>query len=401
MTLSAVDLDQLSARLLAGLAHELPAAIDQRHRLHSDPRVSGNEDHTADAVVEALPDGAVVVLAGTGRWISFGGVGPPVGLRAELDALPILERTGVEWSATGAIMHACGHDLHLAALVAVCRAAAQVTVPTPIVAILQPREEVAPAGGADVAASGLLDGLDAVIAAHLQPRLPYGVFGVTPGATNAGTDVVDIVVEGIGGHGGYPHTTRDPVLALCQVVVSLQQLASRRVDPTVGTVLTIGQVHAGTASNVVPDRVRAQGSLRVMRDSDRRDLLAAMDEIVTHTALAHGCTASLQVTPSEPVLVNDADLAGAAAGWLRQSGAIVDETFRSFGADDFSHYCHRTRGLMMFVGTADENAPGGPGLHSDRFLPDDALIEDVGRALIAGYLGAITARAPRVESPGP
>lgn len=354
MTLSAVDLDQLSARLLAGLDHELPAAIDLRHRLHSDPRVSGNEDHTADAVVEALPDGAVVVLAGTGRWISFGGVGPPVGLRAELDALPILERTGVEWSATGAIMHACGHDLHLAALVAVCRAAAQVTVPTPIVAILQPREEVAPAGGADVAASGLLDGLDAVIAAHLQPRLPYGVFGVTPGATNAGTDVVDIVVEGIGGHGGYPHTTRDPVLALCQVVVSLQQLASRRVDPTVGTVLTIGQVHAGTASNVVPDRVRAQGSFRVIRDSDRRDLLAAMDEI-----------------------------------------------FRSFGADDFSHYCHRTRGLMMFVGTADENAPGGPGLHSDRFLPDDALIEDVGRALIAGYLGAITARAPRVESQGP
>jgi len=126
-----------------------------------------------------------------------------------------------------------------------------------------------------------------------------------------------------------------------------------------------------------------------------------MDEIVTHTALAHGCTASLQVTPSESVLVNDADLAGAAAGWLRQSGAIVDETFRCFGADDFSHYCHRTRGLMMFVGTADENAPGGPGLHSDRFLPDDALIEDVGRALIAGYLGAITARAPRVESPGP
>lgn len=124
----------------------------------------------------------------------------------------------------------------------------------------------------------MLDTLDAVIAAHVQPQLPCGILGVTPGPTNAGTDVVDIVVEGRGGHGGYQHTIRDPVPALCQVVVSLQQLASRRVDPTVGTVLTIGQVHAGTTSNVVPERARAQGS------------------------------------------------------------------FRSFGADDFSHYCHRTVG---------------------------------------------------------
>jgi len=242
----------------------------------------------------------------------------------------------------------------------------------------------------------MLEDLDAVIAAHVQPQLLSGILGVTPGPTNAGTDVVDITVKGVPGHGGYPHTVRDPVLAMCQVVVSLQQLASRRVDPTVGTVLTIGQVHAGTTSNVVPEWARAQGSLRVMRDFDRTELLAAMEEIVTHTALAHGCSATLEVTPSEPVLVNDADLAAAAAGWLRRSGAIVDDTFRSFGADDFSHYCHRTRGLMLFVGTADEGDPQSPGLHSDRFLPGDALIEQVGQALIAGYLGAITGRAPGV-----
>ncbi|CAN5317018.1 amidohydrolase [soil metagenome] len=398
MTLSAADLDQLHARLLAGLARELPAATALRHRLHADPRVSGNEDDTADLVVEALPEGSVDVLADTGRWVSFGGDGPAIGLRAELDALPIVERTGAAWSATGDAMHACGHDLHMAALVAVCRAAARTSLPRPIVAILQPREEVAPSGGADVADSGRLDDLDAVIAAHVQPQLPSGIHGVTPGPTNAGTDVVDIVVEGRGGHGGYPHVTRDPVLALCQIVVSLQQLASRRVDPTVGTVLTIGQVHAGTTSNVVPGRAWAKGSFRFMRESDRHELHAAMEEIVTHTALAHGCTATLQIAPSEPVLVNDADLARASASWLRRTGAIVDDTFRSFGADDFSHYCHRTRGLMIFVGTADENDPHGPGLHHERFLPDDALIEPVAQALVAGYLGAITGRA-FVDSP--
>ncbi|MBA3340034.1 MAG: amidohydrolase [Geodermatophilaceae bacterium] len=378
----------------------MPAAIELRHRLHADPRLSGDEDDTAESVMEALPAGKVDVLAGTGRWISFDGEGPAIGLRAELDALPIVERTGVSWSASGRLMHACGHDVHLAALVAVCRTAARVSVPRSIVAILQPREEVAPSGGADVAGSGLLDELDAAIAAHVQPQLPSGVVGVTPGPTNAGTDVVDIVVTGVGGHAGYPHTTRDPVLALSQVIVSLQQLASRRVDPTVGTVLTIGQIQAGTTSNVVPDRARAKGSFRVMRDCDRSELLAAMDEIVRHTALAHGCTATLEVTPAEPVLSNDPDLAGAAASWLRGSGHTVDETFRSFGADDFSHYCHHTRGLMLFVGT-DDGQLGNPGLHSDRFLPADALVEPVAQALIAGYLGAITARAPSTGSPGP
>lgn len=393
MTLSAADLDLLHVRLLDEMRRELPAAIELRHRLHAQPRLSGDENDTAEAVVAALPDGQVDVLAETGRWVSFGGEGPAIGLRAELDALPIVERTGVAWAATGDLMHACGHDVHLAALVAVCRATTRVNLPRPIVAILQPREEVAPAGGADVAESGKLDELHAVIAAHVQPQLPEGVFGVTPGPTNAGTDVVEIVVEGVPGHAGYPHTVRDPVLALCQVVVSLQHLVSRRVDPTVGAVLTIGQVRGGTTANVVPARASALGSLRFMRDVDRIALHAAMDEIVTHTALAHGCTARLEVSPSEPVLANDSDLARSAGAWLLRTGSVVDDTFRSFGADDFSYYCHRTRGLMLFVGTAKENESGGPGLHSDRFLPDDSLIEQAAQAVIAGYLGAITARA--------
>jgi len=266
--------------------------------VHAQPRLSGDEKYTAEVMVAALPAGQVEVLAKTGRWVDFGGKGPAIGLRAELDALPVVERTGAAWTATGNLMHACGHDVHMAALVAVCRAAARISLPRPIVAILQPREEVAPSGGADVAESGLLEDLDSVIAAHVQPQLPAGILGGTRGPTNAGTDVVDIAIRGVGGHGGYPHTVRDPVLAMCQVVVSLQQLASRRVDPTVGTVLTIGSLHAGTNSNVVPENAHAQASLRVMRDFDRVELLLAMEEIVTHTALAHGCTATVTLTPS-------------------------------------------------------------------------------------------------------
>lgn len=394
--MTAIDLEALHHRWTAELESELPDAIALRRRLHADPRVSGDESDTADAVVTALPDGVVRRIAGTGALIRYGGAGPAIALRAELDGLPITERTGASYTASGSVMHACGHDVHLAGLVAVCRAAQRVSLPVPLEAILQPREERPPSGAADIASSPAATDWSAIVAAHVQPQLPDGSVGVDAGPVNAGTDEIEIVVEGRGGHGGYPHTVRDPVLAMCQVVVSLQQLASRRVDPTVGTVLSIGQLHAGTSSNVVPDRAVATGSFRVMRDSDREALLATMREIVTHTALAHGCTATLLAEQAEPVLVNDEALASGASEWLTRSGEQI-VSFRSFGADDFAHYCPIARGLMVFVGTGRTGHGAGEdaGLHSDRFLPADRTVRRIGHALIAGYLAAVPLASPR------
>lgn len=396
--MTAIDLEALHHRWSAELESELPDAIALRHRLHADPRVSGDESDTADAVVAALPDGVVRRIVGTGALVRYGGAGPAIALRAELDGLPITERTGVPHAASGSVMHACGHDVHLAGLVAVCHAAQRISLPVPLEAILQPREERPPSGAADIAASPAATDWSAIVAAHVQPQLPDGSVGVDAGPVNAGTDEIEIVVEGRGGHGGYPHTVRDPVLAMCQIVVSLQQLASRRVDPTVGTVLSIGQLHAGTSSNVVPDRAVATGSFRVMRDSDREALLATMREIVTHTALAHGCTATLLAEQAEPVLVNDEALATGASGWLTRSGEQI-ASFRSFGADDFAHYCAITRGLMVFVGTGrtGDGAAEEAGLHSDRFLPADRTVRRIGHALIAGYLAAVPLASPRTE----
>ena len=153
-----------------------------------------------------------------------GGTGPAIAVRAELDGLPVEETTGVPWASTNGAMHACGHDVHLAGLAAVVRAAATIDLPRPLVALLQPREEGVDSGAKDIVDEGGLDGIEAVVAAHVQPRVDTGVIAVTPGPVNAAMDTFRVDVSGRGGHSGYPHTVDDSVLAVSAVVVALQQI---------------------------------------------------------------------------------------------------------------------------------------------------------------------------------
>jgi amidohydrolase len=389
--------NDLWTRWTRAIDDELPAAVALRHAVHADPRASGDEEDTTRLVTAAIGAGDGVRVAKTGRAIPLPGVegeGPAVALRAELDALPVTERTGAAWASETDLMHACGHDVHLAALVAVSRAAVRIGVPRPILALLQPREETSPSGALDVVESGLLaeHGVGTVIGAHVQPRLADGAVSAVPGPVNASTDEFDVVVRGQGGHAGYPHMLRDPILALSQLVVSLQQLASRRIDPVFGAVCSIGRIQGGTAANVVPNTASLSGSLRLMRAVDRDRALEALEQIVHGTAQAHGCTAELRISPCEPVLHNDPALAAAAQRWLVRGGARVDHEFRSFGADDFAHYCGgETRGLMLFVGLGD--TAGAPSLHDEVFLPGDGAVTRVAHALVAGYLAATEAES--------
>jgi amidohydrolase len=385
VTLSAAP---LTATLHAALGEELAAARALRRALHADPRISGDEADTAAMVVDALGAGPGLSVADTGRIVVLGGrtADGCVALRAELDALPVIETTGVPWSATGDAMHACGHDVHLAATVAACRAIARSGSPVPVAAVLQPREETAPSGARDVVASGLLDelGVRAVVGAHVQPQVESGCIAVTPGLVNASVDEFHITVHGSGGHAGYPHTVRDPVLALASIVVNLQQIAARRIDPVHGAVCMVGGLSAGTATNVVPSTARAFGSLRLMRREDRDLAARELVEIVEASAAAFGCRAEVRLSDGEPALANDAALAHAAAASLRADGYEVIDDFRSFGADDFAHYGDRLPALMMFVGV-----DGGAGLHDPRFLPPDDAVDTLAVALLAGYVAAV------------
>ena len=382
---------RLAAVLRAGLARELDDAVLLRHELHADAEPSGSEHRTAARVAAALGDEDAPAVAGTGRLVRIGPRdGPCVAIRAELDALPILEQTGAPWASRTGAMHACGHDVHLAALTALGRAARaahlQSGLPAALLAVLQPREEAPPSGALDIVASGALEPHQpgAVIAVHLQHQLAAGTAAAAAGTVNAASDDFEIRVQGAAGHAGYPQLAADPVPALCQTVLALQQIVSRRTDPTHAVVVSVGTLEAGQAANVIPPAAVARGTLRALDEADRPGMHKALREIVEHTCLAHGCRGTVTIHEGEPALVNDAALTTASWPWLREAGFAVDTSFRSCGADDFSYYARTAPALMMFLGT------GGPvSLHHPEFLPPDEMVGQVASAMLAGYLGAL------------
>ncbi|MGN6794782.1 MAG: M20 metallopeptidase family protein [Streptosporangiaceae bacterium] len=390
MTSTAVTLAELAAKLRIGVAAELDAAVGLRHELHAGAEPSGEEFRTAARVAAALGAPDALAVAGTGRLVRIGDAdGPCIALRAELDGLPITEETSVSWASRTGAMHACGHDVHLAALTAVCRAAraAGASLPLPVLAVLQPREEAIPSGAKDLVASGVLAAYrpNAIVAVHLQHQLPLGTVAAAAGTVNAATDDIEITVEGIGGHAGYPQLTADPVVALCHSVVALQAAVSRRSDPTHAVVVSIGMLQAGQAANIIPGAAVAKGTLRVLDEADRPGLHQIVRQIVEHTCQAHGCRGSVTIDQGEPALVNDEALTMATWPWLREAGFTIDTSFRSCGADDFSYFSRGGRTLMLFLGT------GGPhALHHPAFLPSDDMVGQAASALLAGYLGALS-----------
>jgi amidohydrolase len=378
--------------LSALVAAELPAAVELRHELHRNAELSGAEAETAATVAAALGVPDAPAIAGTGRLIRIGpSRGPAIAIRAELDALPIAEETGAPWSSVTGAMHACGHDVHLAALTAVGRAAAvaaqRADLPVALLAVLQPREETAPSGAEDIAADAAFAAQQptAMIGVHLQHQFPAGTVAAATGTVNAATDGFVITVTGTGGHAGYPHLAADPVLALCQSVVALQHVISRRIDPVHGAVVSVGTLRAGTAANVIPASATAAGTIRTLDSADREFLRGAVAQTVADTCRAYGCEGVAAITQGEPMLVNDPRLTAACQPLLRTAGFGVDTEFRSCGADDFSYYSAVVPAVMLFVGSGTAVS-----LHHPRFLPTDETVGQVAAAMLAGYLAALS-----------
>jgi amidohydrolase len=378
-------------RLLALLERELPAAIELRRVLHASPELAHAERATADRIAGALGVPSRTV-AGTGLVARAGsGPGRAVAVRAELDGLPIEERTGVAWAAANGAMHACGHDVHAAALVALTRAVEALggERPAPLVAVFQPSEEAYPSGAELLVRERSLDAdVAAIVAAHVHPELPWGTLGLEAGAVNAGCDTAEIAVEGAASHGAYPHRGRDPVLAIAHVITALHAQAGRRVDPLAGAVLTVGSVHAGDAENAIPASARARATLRALREPDRDVLRALVREVVEGVAAAHGCRGSVELVTGEPPLCNDAALVARARAVMPELGFAAAPPWRSCGADDFAFLGALAPLAMAFVGL--DGAPGfAPRpLHHPEFLPPDAAVGAVARAQAALYLGA-------------
>jgi amidohydrolase len=387
--------EPLLAPLLAAVEEQLPAAVELRRRLHADPELAHAEHTTAAAVEAALPVPARPA-AGTGRIarVAPGAAGPPVAVRAELDGLPLREQTGAPFSARGEVMHACGHDVHMAALVALARAADALAarLPAPLLAVFQPSEEAYPSGAQQLAAAELAEEAPAaVLAAHVHPELPWGAVALDAGTVNASCDGIEIVVEGAPSHGAYPHHGRDPVLALAATVTALHAQTGRRIDPLHPASLTIGVLEGGSAENVIPASARARGLLRAHRPEDRMLLRELVEEVATGVAAAHGCRARVRIEPGEPALENDAAIVAAARPLLAAAGLPAAPEWRSAGCDDFAFFAELAPLAMAFVGLDGAPEFTRRPLHHPELLIPDVAVGAVARVQAALYLAAARA----------
>jgi amidohydrolase len=403
-TATAASPDTL-ARLLDAIERELPRAIDLRHRLHSRPELSHEEHATAAAVAAELPV-VCTTVAGTGliaRVDSKGGEGEgggkgdgaAVAVRAELDGLPMEERTDAPFRAAGGAMHACGHDVHMAALVALARAAHALgdALPAPLLAIYQPSEEAYPSGAEQLLSELATLAPAAIVAAHVHPELPWGSVALDLGAVNASCDYVEITVTGEQSHGAYPHRGRDPILAIAQIVVALHAEVGRRIDPLAPAVLTVGVLEGGSVENVIPPRARARAALRAHRPDDRLALRQLVEEVVSGVAAAHGCRSSLELTPGEPALENDPAIVTGARELLPGAGLAPAAEWRSCGSDDFAFFgtLGATPIAMGFVGLDGADGFQTRPLHHPELLPPDDAVGAVARTQAVLYLAATKA----------
>ncbi len=383
--------EALLTRLLAGVERELPSAVALRHRLHAHPELAHAEERTAEAVAAELPV-ACATAAGTGRIARVGpAAGRAVAVRAELDGLPIEERTGAPFSATGGAMHACGHDVHMAALVALTRVAHALgeDLPAPLLAVFQPSEEAYPSGAEQLAREELPKlAPGAVVAAHIHPELRWGAVALDAGAVNASCDAVEITVEGEPTHGSYPHHGRDPILAIAQIVVALHAEVGRRIDPHNPAVLTVGVLQGGGAENVIPPRARARAALRAHHPEDRLALRQMVEEVVSGIASAHGCRGSVELTPGEPALENDPAIVARARELLASAGLEPAPEWRSSGSDDFAFFGALAPIAMAFVGLDGAKDFKPRPLHHPELLPPDSAVGAVARTQALLYVAA-------------
>jgi hippurate hydrolase len=345
------------------VAQECPSLFELYKYLHSHPELSFHETQSAARVAEELRQAGCEVTTGVGTngvvGVLRNGDGPTVLLRADMDALPVKEQTGLAYASTVAakdaqgnevpVMHACGHDIHMTWLVGAARLLAQMKVQWhgTVIFIGQPAEEAV--GGA---LRMLKDGLfqrfprpDFCLALHDDAELAVGTVGYTPGYSCANVDSVDIIVHGVGGHGAYPHKTKDPVVLASQIVLALQTIVSRELHPGEPSVVTVGTIHGGTRRNIIPDEVRLQLTVRSYADETRREILAAIKRIARGQALAAGLPEDrlpeVKVTDEfTPSLYNDPKLTerlvGALGGWFGTTNLVQKKP--SMGGEDFSEF---------------------------------------------------------------
>lgn len=368
---------------LRHLAHEyLPEIISARRHLHQHPELSWQEKETAAFIRNFLAPLNIELRTADDFYATVAIIrgnkpGPTVGLRADIDALPIAEMSELPYRSQNAgCMHACGHDGHTAVLLGATKILAELrpALRGNIICVFQPAEEHN-GGGRTLLASNLLDGLDigAFFALHAWPYLPVGTIGVRRGAMMSAIDDFEVIIHGKAGHAAHPLAAIDPVLISAHVITALQSLVTRERHGADPAVISVTMIHGGTADNVIPADVRLAGTIRTLNAETRERMTRRFTEIVEGVARTFGGGAEVKIDPGYPALVNDERmmaLVEKVAGEVVGSPHVVELKEPSMGGEDFAYYLQKYSGAMFRLGVG----PASP-LHADSFDFNDEALE--------------------------
>lgn len=412
----------LKAAVEADYEANLGALFDHFHR---NPELSGMEVRTAARMAQELRALGYEVTEGVGGTgvvaVLRNGEGPTVMIRADMDGLPLREQSGLANASTVTqvdadgvekpVMHACGHDVHITALVGTARQmmARRDNWSGTLVLVAQPAEERI-FGARAMIEDGLYARFpkpDYALAFHVAADLPTGRVEAPPGITASSSDSVDIAVHGVGTHGAYPHLGVDPVLVASHIVVALQSLRSRETNPLEGAVVTVGAIHGGIKHNIISDRVDLQLTVRSDSPEVRQQLLDGIDRIARNTALALGVpedrlpTVTRSATETTPPTINDAETAARVRAALAESlgeGVLIEAPRTGMGAEDFAYFVtpeSGVKGVYMSVGgTVPEAVDDAPGHHSPLFRIEARP------SVITGVEASVTAAEALLRRPG-
>ena len=364
----------------------LDDTIQLRRRIHRHPEIGLALPRTQAAVLEALDGLGLEVRTGLRTTsvvarLTGGRPGPTLLLRADMDALPLREDTGLPFaSEVEGAMHACGHDAHVAMLVGAARVLARrrATLAGSIVLMFQPGEE-GYHGARVMLEEGLLDGgapPTGAFALHVTHRQAAGVIAARPGPAMASGDTIQIVVRGKGGHASAPHDCLDPIPVACEMVQAFQTLVTRGVSVFDPAVLTIAKIEAGTTRNVIPETASLLGTVRTVSERTRERMLDGIRRVAEGVAAAHAADVSVDLIRGYPVTVNDADFAGFVLETARELlGAEQTHEMRHpvMGSEDFSYVLQRVPGAMANLGTRPDSGPAFPN-HSNRMLVNESAL---------------------------
>ncbi|MBF4993103.1 amidohydrolase [Arthrobacter gandavensis] len=356
--------------------------IDFRRDLHSHPELSHKEFRTTDRIVETLEAAGLRPrrLENTGAYVDIGDGPIGLALRADIDALPVLEETSLPYASVNTgIAHACGHDIHTTVMLGAARVLAKLdaegSLGGRIRVIFQPAEEVMPGGALSVIEQGVLSGVPRILALHCDPRVDVGQVGTRIGAITSASDTIRIELSGQGGHTSRPHLTQDLVFALSQIAVSVPAILSRRIDVRSGVSVVWGQIHAGSAPNAIPGHGFMAGTMRCLDAEAWHAAGELLDDVVREVAAPYGVDVALEHTRGVPPVINSEAETGlieaSARAELGEDSVVL--TPQSMGGEDFAWMTQAIPGAMMRLGT---RTPGGEtfDLHRGDYNPDELAI---------------------------